>query len=67
MITLKQLFAQRCLVQFDNNSFYNDATLSGHFNASNYMPEPAMNKHTYLIEVELIEAFYKEDIALYKL
>lgn len=55
------------IVQFKNNSFYNDATLTAHFNQTYYMAEPAINKHTYIIEVELVNAFYNEDIALYKI
>jgi hypothetical protein len=55
------------IVQFKNNQFYNDATLTAHFNAHTYFPEPFLNRHTFLVEVELVEAFYNEDIALYKI
>jgi len=55
------------IIQFKNNSFYSEPTLSVHFNASNYMAEPTLNSHTYLLEVELVDAFYKEDIALYRI
>jgi hypothetical protein len=55
------------IVQFQNNQFYNDEIATGHFNATTYFQEPAINKTTFLIEVELVEAFFKEDIALYRI
>jgi len=55
------------IIQFKNNQFYNDPILTGHFNGNTYFHEPALNRHTFLVEVELVEAFYNEDIALYKI
>lgn len=55
------------IIQFKNNQFYNDPLLTGHFNGNTYFHEPALNRHTFLVEVELVEAFYNEDIALYKI
>ena len=55
------------IVQFKNNQFYNDPILTGHFNGNTYFPEPSLNRHTFLVEVELVDAFYNEDIALYKI
>jgi len=55
------------IIQFKNNQFYNDPELTRHFNSHSYFPEPPLNKHTFLVEVELVEAFYNEDIALYKI
>lgn len=55
------------IIQFKNNQFYNDATLTGHFNNNTYFHEPTLNRHTFLIQVELIEAYYNEDIALYRI
>lgn len=55
------------IIQFKINQFYNDVALTGHFNANTYFPEPSLNRHTFLVEVELVEAFYNEDIALYKI
>jgi len=55
------------IIQFKNKQFYNDVVLTGHFNEESYFHEPAINRHTYLLEVELLEAFYNEDIALYKI
>jgi hypothetical protein len=55
------------IIQFKNNQFYNDPVLTGHFNGNTYFHEPSLNRHTFLIEVELVEAFYNEDIALYRI
>jgi hypothetical protein len=55
------------IIHFKNNQFYNDQSLSSHFNGSTYFHEPSLGRHTFLIEVELVEAFYNEDIALYKI
>ena len=55
------------IVQFKDNLFYNNAELTGHFDPNNHFAEPAINRHTFLVEVALVEAFYSEDIALYKI
>jgi hypothetical protein len=55
------------IVHFKSNLFYNDSSLTAHFNASTYFEEPNINRHTFLMEVELVEAFYSDDIALYKI
>lgn len=55
------------IIQFKNNQFYNDPILTGHFNGNTYFHEPSLNRHTFLVEVELVDAFYNEDIALYKI
>jgi hypothetical protein len=55
------------VVQFKDNLFYNKPELSVHFNQATSFAESAINRHTFLVEVELVEAFYNEDIALYKI
>ena len=55
------------IIQFQNNLFYNDETMTQQFNTTMCFNEPASNKTTFLVEVELVEAFYSEDIALYKI
>ena len=54
------------VIQFKENMFYNKPELSAHFNQATYFAEPGIQRHTFLVEVELVEAFYNEDIALYK-
>ena len=55
------------IVQFRNELFYNDAGLTKHFNSFTSFPEHTLNRHTFLIELELQKAFYSNDIALYKI
>lgn len=55
------------IIQFKNNLFYNNEELTSHFTATTSFAEPAINRHTYLVEVALVEAFYNEDIAVYKI
>ena len=55
------------VVQFKDNLFYNNPELTQHFNPNTYFAEPGIQRHTFLIEVQLVEAFYHEDIALYKI
>lgn len=55
------------IVQFNNNRFCNDDNLTGQFSAHNYFHEPGLNRHTFLLELELADTFYSEDIALYKI
>lgn len=55
------------VIQFKDNLFYNKPELSALFNQNTYFAEPVIQRHTFLVEVELVEAFYNEDIALYKI
>jgi hypothetical protein len=55
------------VIQFKDNLFYNKPGLSTHFDNITYFAEPGIQRHTFLVEVELVEAFYNEDIALYKI
>ena len=55
------------IVQFKNNEFYNDPTLTANFNANTHFHEAALNRDTFLIDLELVDAYYSEDIALYKI
>ena len=43
------------IVQLSNDQFYNDAELTSHFNSNTCFHEPSLNRHTFLIEVELLE------------
>ncbi|MDN3677111.1 hypothetical protein QWY90_07275 [Flavobacterium paronense] len=55
------------VIQFKNNLFYNSPELTSHFNHTSYFEESTIHRHTFLVEVALVEAFYNEDIALYKI
>lgn len=52
---------------FRNNAFCGDAALNVHFIANNSFPEPTLNRHTFLIELELLDEFVNEDIAIYRI
>lgn len=55
------------ILNFKKNEFYQDAELTNMFSPSHTFPEPGINSHTFIIELEVINAFYSEDIALYKI
>ena len=55
------------VVQFKNNKFYNDSAVTALFNPNHTFPEPALNIHTFIIELELIKAYWAEDISIYKI
>ncbi len=66
-LTQRKFCKPHLIIQFKNNQFYNDPILTGHFNGNTYFHEPSLNRHTFLVEVELVDAFYNEDIAVYKI
>ncbi len=63
----KKICQAHLIVQFKNDAFYNNPELTAHFSPSTYFAEPAINRHTFLVEVALVEAFYGDDIALYQI
>jgi hypothetical protein len=54
------------VIQFRENSFYNDPSLAQFFTDTRRLYDTDAQKHTYLLEMELVNAFYGADIALYK-
>lgn len=55
------------IFQFRDNLFYNDSELTNLIDPNHRFHEPALGRHTFLVEVELVEAFYSVDYALYKI
>ena len=55
------------IIQFKNQDFYNDKSLTNLFPASHIFPEPRINANTFLLELSLVKSFYSEDFALYKI
>jgi len=55
------------IIQFKNNQFYNDPTATAAFDPNNLFPEPDLGRNTFLIELELVETYYTEDISLYRI
>lgn len=66
-----KLYSENCckpflVSTFRNNAFCGDEKLNVHFPNNHFFPEPTLNRHTFLIELELLDAFVNEDIAIYK-
>jgi hypothetical protein len=67
-----KLYSEGCckpflVTTFRNNAFCNDASLNIHFPANHKFPEPSINRHTFLIELELLDNLENEDIAIYRI
>jgi hypothetical protein len=65
-LAAKKICRPYLVFHFKNNQFYNEPWLTRQFDVNHIMYEPAIHKHTFLLEVELINAFYGADIALYR-
>ena len=63
----KEMSTPYLVIQFSNNLFYNNPELSKLFDEHAYFYEPSLNRHTYLLKLELANAIYGSDIAIYKL
>lgn len=61
---LCQLFL---IVQFKTNQFYQNPDLTNLFNANRHFHEPTLNRYTFLIELELVDPSYTNDIAIYRI
>lgn len=55
------------VIQFRDNKFYKDDSVTSKINNNHIFYEDALARHTFLIELELLEAFYNEDFSLYKI
>jgi hypothetical protein len=55
------------ILQFRDPGFFGDAALAEQFGPTRRFHEPAINRHTFLVDLELTEAFFREDIALYRM
>ena len=67
-----KLYSENCckpflVTTFRNNAFCNDSSLNVHFNANHSFAEPNLNRHTFLIELELLDVLINEDLAIYKI
>ncbi len=63
----KKVCSPYLVFQFRENSFYNDPEATRIFDSSQQFYDNDSRKHTFLVPVELVEAFYGEDIALYRI
>lgn len=55
------------IIQFRNNVFYNNQVLTNRLNNNYIFHEAPLFRYTFLFELELVEAFYNQDIALYRI
>jgi len=55
------------IVHFSNDLFYDSFDLTAQFPIGRRFHEPPLNRFSYLMELELIESYYSQDIALYKI
>ena len=55
------------IIQFKNDQFYNDAAITATFPPNNLFSEPNLGRYTFLVGLELVQSYYAEDIALYKI
>ena len=63
----QQVCRPQLILQFKHPEYFGDAKLASGFSATRRFHEPAINRHTFLVDLELVEAFYREDIALYRI
>ncbi len=63
----KKVCSSYLVFQFKNNLFYNDTDATKQFESEHTMYDNDARKYTFMVEVELVEAFYGADIALYKI
>lgn len=66
-LTQKNICRPYLIIQFRNNQFYNNATLTGYFTADTFFHEPALNRYTFLLALEFVTAYYNEDFSLYRI
>lgn len=55
------------IIQFKDNSFFNDAKLTAQFNPAYVLYEPGLNRYTFLLRLEVLKEFTEHDIAAYRL
>lgn len=63
----KQICKPFLIVQFRNNKFYNDSEVTQKINPNHIFHEPPLSRYTFILELELVNAFYSDDIALYRI
>jgi len=55
------------IVQFRNNQFLNNPSLTSQINPAHIFHEPQLNRYTFLLELELVNEFIEHDMAIYRL
>lgn len=63
----REISVPHLIIQFSDKQFYGNPSLTELFGAHDYFYEPSLNRHTFLLKLELIKAFYQSDIAVYRI
>ena len=63
----KKACLPHAVIQFHESSFYKHGELTALFKPHQLMYEAEAKRYTFMVQVELVEAFYSADIALYKI
>lgn len=63
----KQIAKPYLIIQQRSHNFYNNSAVHNRLNPLLVFFDPVAQRQSYLIEVELIEAFYEDDFALYRI
>lgn len=63
----RQICKPFLIIQFRTDKFYNSETLTQKINSNHIFHESQLSRHTFLLELELVEAFYNEDISIYQI
>ncbi len=63
----KKICRPYLIIQFRNEHFFNQPELKKFFADGLFFHEPSLNRYTFLVGLELQQAFYAEDIAWYKM
>lgn len=66
------LYRENCckpflVTTFRNDAFCKDSNLNDLFKATHHFSETAINRYTFIIELELLDVLVNEDIAIYKI
>jgi hypothetical protein len=54
------------IVQLQNNQFFGDPKATAQIHPSHVFHEPNLNRYTFLLELEVLKVFLKEDITVYR-
>ncbi|GAA4460989.1 hypothetical protein GCM10023093_04810 [Nemorincola caseinilytica] len=68
-VTLAQkgICTPHVIFQFRENMFYKDADITRQFDANMQLYDADAHKYTFMLPVELVAAYYTEDVALYRI
>jgi len=63
----KNISTPNLIIQFSNSKFYDDQKLADFFDDKKYFFEATLNRHTFLLKLKLVKAFYGSDLAVYRI